>query len=331
MRPGETHDVPDPPPVPTPAAPTHVAARIVAEMVAPHIGDRQHRIRGALRETVERIAGLRYLGHYTGADWDYAFEVSDRGADDVNIGYLTVGCNLIGILAPLNEHLEPLGTGALIRTVLHSRGGAIYCDTVMQGERIIGVTAGRFDELSPREPRVLEADRGIARLIRDLRGDFGQTSQDHGGYGKVGDGVEPWSPHGPGPSDFPTACREVLAPNDLQYVALVESGIVTHQDDLFGDAAVEERFFRAGHTVEARRHFYQQFAEELDARARDLGRRVHAVIGRGLHRIVFDVQRGAVYFYRVGPESYLMGVTLNQPEVFTADLKMEWLVSYVRP
>jgi hypothetical protein len=119
-------------------------------------------------------------------------------------------------------------------------------------------------------------------------------------------------------------CEAVLDPHDLQFVALVRDGIVEFCVDQFDERAMEP-YFRAGYTVALRRKFYRELAPELQYHVRDLGRIGYPLIGRGLDRIVLDVQRGAIYYYRLDAGSYLMGVTLNQFSVAVADVKMEWL------
>jgi hypothetical protein len=173
---------------------------------------------------------------------------------------------------------------------------------------------------------VYAADQAIAHLVTRLRASFGQPTQDPGGFIHLSQHPEQeWrGGHQEAGATLEQRCQAVLDPQDLQFVALIRDGAKELWPDLFDDPAMEP-FFRAGYTVDLRRRFYRDFALDLPHHVRDLGRIAYPLIGRGLDRVVLDVQRGAIYYYRMDPRSYLMGVTLNQFAVAVADVKMEWL------
>jgi hypothetical protein len=304
--------------------------RTITESTGPHIGDGQQRTRRALRETLLNTSSLHHLSHYTGSDWDFSADVNPQPPQSHSgerfRRYQAVGCNLVAKLTLLNNQLSDVGTGALIRTVLHAEDGVIYSNTVMRGERILGVTKGRLGPPSPKNLTVNEADQAVAHLVTSLRATFGQGTQDPGGYLYLAQHPEiaTWPAPDPAGAAPTEGYRSALHPDDLQFVALVRRGTIVHCEDVFDHEDTED-FFRAGYTTTLRRRFYTAFAPELEFHVRDLSRIVHPIIGRGLNRVVLDVQRGAIYFYRLDSETYLVGITLNQFKVSIADMKMEWL------
>lgn len=289
------------------------------ETTAAHVGTTLGNTRAAFRRYVERVPELHHLAHYTQCDWDFSVGPKENAEFD------TIGCNLVAALTRVSHLLAPVGTGALIRAVAHARRGALVCNTIMQGENVVGVALDPRSEQSPRDEATRRADIGVAELVTELRESFGQRGQNPGGYdsAKIADPFV-WSPPDVASLDLLERIHAVLDPGDLQFVALVHDGAIRNALDVFDDPAAEV-FFRAGYTPSLRRDFYRRFVTDLDQHARDIGRIANGVIGRGMRRIVLDVQRGAIYYYRMDLESYLVGITLNQDQVVLADLKMEWL------
>jgi hypothetical protein len=78
-------------------------------------------------------------------------------------------------------------------------------------------------------------------------------------------------------------------------------------------------------TVDARRKFYNDFAMELSNVVSTLGRLTRSSVGGRLFRLVLDVEQGAIFYYRLRVNDYLVGVTLDQDQVHVADDKMALL------
>src|SRR5262249_25839061 len=144
--------------------------------------------------------------------------------------------------------------------VLHAEQGVIYNNTVMQGERVLGVLRGRLGSPSPRHEPVLDADRAVAKLVTRLRRSFGQPTQDPGGYQYLArhPDIVRWPPVDAVHATLDERCRAALDPEDLHFVAVVRHGYLQHCTDVFDKMAMEP-FFRAGYTVERRRRFYTEF------------------------------------------------------------------------
>lgn len=292
----------------------------IAETTAPHVGSTMSATREAFRRVIEQVPELHRLVHYTQSDWDFSVGVPSE------IDFDTVGGNLIAALTRLNNLLAPVGTGALIRAVAHAEQGALMCNTIMQGERVLGVALAPAGRRSLLDPSTRRADIAIGELVTVLRAGFGQREQNPGGYDFTKLPIDPltWEPPETAGTDLEARVDAVLHPRDLQFVALVHDGSIRFQRDLF-DHPEAEVFFRAGYTPALRREFYLRFAPEVKQHACEIGGIVNGAIGRGMERLVLDVQRGAIYYYRVGLRTYLIGITLNQDFVTLADLKTEWL------
>ncbi|GAB1639729.1 hypothetical protein [Krasilnikovia sp. MM14-A1259] len=288
------------------------------ERTAPHIGDTMGATRGIFRQYMAGVPHLRRLAHYTHTDWD--FSVGSTG----DLDYDTIGCNVVAALTRVNDLLAPVGTGALIRTVVHGSRGALICASIVEGEQVVAVAPDPTSRQSLRDEPTRLADMAVAAMVTEIRDSFGQRPQAPGGYGRdeVPDPFA-WTPPDAG-SALESRIRAVLDPVELQYVAVLYDGSMELVRDVFDEPAAEV-YFRAGYTPAVRRDFYARFLPTLERHAQEIGGIVNPAVGRGLRRLVLDVQRGAIYYYRVDPRTYLVGVTLNQDRVPHADLKTEWL------
>ena len=90
--------------------------------------------------------------------------------------YLRGGQNLTYIVGQEDDKLQELRTRRLIRTVLHSDNGAIFCTPVRRGEYLTGLS------LDASREAVDAADNVLTGLVTDVRADLGFGSQDPGGW-----------------------------------------------------------------------------------------------------------------------------------------------------
>jgi hypothetical protein len=308
------HEVQERPGVPPPP----ISDDRTAERLAAHVGTTMRSTREVFRRYMAEVPQLRHVAHYTWNDWDFSVGPPD------DVDYALVGCHLVAALTRISHLLTPAGTGALIRTVAHGSRGALICNTIMQGERVVGVAPDPASRHSLRDRPTRLADAAVADLVTELRASFGQQGQNPGGFEAARDDeLYRWTPPDVG-GDLEARVGAVLNPLDLQYVAIVQDGALEFVRDVFDDDAAEV-FFRAGYTPSARRAFYAQFLPTLEKHAQDIGGIINRAVGRGMRRLVLDVQRGAIYSYRLDLRTYLIGITLNQDRVALADLKTEWL------
>ncbi|MCE6994769.1 hypothetical protein LZG04_08105 [Saccharothrix sp. S26] len=313
------------------------------EEQAEHVGPEFEPARQACREAVVDSPALHYLAHYSSGVFDFGVDVlGDPGpAPDALPGgtrreeLKRLGRHLTFQVASLDRALQEVRTGRLIRTVLHTEEGALFCDSVVPTEHVVGLVldhAGAGPLFG--HPAVEEADRAVAGLATRLRAQLSLGSLNPGGWQSAA-GVEPLpverdvAAHvtvGEGPL---TACLAAVRAQDLHLVAHVVGGEVRAMVDCLGDPSLAP-FFRQV-AVDARRRFYHGFVQELGAVATRLNRAVNPVVGGLMARLVLDVEMGAIYYYRLRAGEYLAGVTLDQSRVRAADDRMSALVDELTP
>jgi hypothetical protein len=299
---------------------------------------------------------LRYAGHYTAGVLDFSVDrlPGPTARDDCQ----RIGSQLTFTVADLDRVLRHARTGGLIRTVLHTLDGAMFCDFVVPesylvalattpgasgapgrggGERGDGGPGTRSVALS-RLPGIRAADRSTAALVDAMRAQLRLGPQNLGGWLSERPAVTgtpeaapatPLARPAPGgrgpavagtldlPGDLAAEFQAQTGPDALHYVAYCRAGEPRFALDHFDHPGLRTFFEQS--TPDAQRRFYGDFARDLAGRAVQLGKIVRPVLGRRMARMVLDVEQGAIFYYRVGPGEYLVGVTLDQREVATAD------------
>ncbi|MFJ6675559.1 hypothetical protein ACIQMJ_31015 [Actinosynnema sp. NPDC091369] len=310
---------------------------------AEHVGREFELARQACREAVEASPALHYLAHYSNGVFDFGVDaLGDAGpAPDALPGgtrreeLKRLGRHLTFQVATLDRALQEVRTGRLIRTVLHTEEGALFCDSVVPTEHVVGLVldhAGAGPLFG--HPAVDEADRAVAGLATRLRGQLSLGSLNPGGWDSAEDvvplpveqDVRAHVTAGEGPL---TACLAAVRAQDLHLVAHVAGGEVRSMVDCLGDPSLAP-FFRQV-TVDVRRRFYHGFVQELGALATKLNRAVSPVVGGLMARLVLDVEMGAIYYYRLRAGEYLVGVTIDQARVRAADDRMSALAEELTP
>jgi hypothetical protein len=131
----------------------------------------------------------------------------------------------------------------------------------------------------------------------------------------------------PGCDAIVELCKKHLSPQDLHFIAYyTATGDCVFYLDFLDDDAMAP--FDIVDTPERRRQYEQQ------------GRHIRAVVGRlerrfrGLEsgplvRVVLDVKKGALFFYQLGVEGFLIGVTLDQGQVDPTDRKLSALANEI--
>ncbi|MEV1117320.1 hypothetical protein AB0I91_19795 [Actinosynnema sp. NPDC049800] len=313
------------------------------EEQAEHVGPEFDLARQACRAAIAETPALHYLAHYSSGVFDFGVDAlgDPPPAPDALPGgtrreeLKRLGRHLTFQVATLDRALQEVRTGRLIRTVLHTEEGALFCDSVVPTEHVVGLVldhAGAGPLFG--HPAVDEADRAVAGLATRLRAQLSLGSLNPGGWESSADVAplpvrEVVSPHvtaGEGPL---TACLAAVRPEDLHLVAHVVGGEVRAMVDCLGDPSLAPFFKQV--TVEARRRFYHGFVQELGALTTKLNRAVSPVVGGLMARLVLDVEMGAIYHYRLRAGEYLVGVTIDQSRVRAADDRMSALAAELTP
>ncbi|MFD0200938.1 MULTISPECIES: hypothetical protein [Saccharothrix] len=313
------------------------------EEQAEHVGPEFDLARRACREAIADTPALHYLAHYSSGVFDFGVDALGDPplAPDTLPGgtrreeLKRLGRHLTFQVATLDRALQEVRTGRLIRTVLHTEEGALFCDSVVPTEHVVGLVldhAGAGPLFG--HPAVDEADRAVAALATRLRAQLSLGSLNPGGWDSAADVVplpveDDLSAHvtaGEGPL---TACLAAVRAQDLHLVAHVVDGEVRAMVDCLGDPSLAPFFKQV--TVDARRRFYHGFVQELGALTTKLNRAVSPVVGGLMARLVFDVEMGAIYYYRLRSGEYLVGVTIDQSRVRAADDRMSALAEELTP
>lgn len=302
---------------------------------ATHVGTAFDGVRAAARETVLRGPGPHHLAHFRGTVYDFDVDVlGDAGRDpaECRSRCRQAGRQLCGTFCAMDETLQAVATGALIRIVVHTDEGAFCCNSTVPGSFLVGVVFERLSEPAAAlsaQPGVDACDKAVSGLVTTQRALLSLGSQNPGGFEHRPSRTSPgWTgPHrvqGFDPNGLVTsAFQDAIDPADLHFVALCVDGGIELTADCLGDERLSRFFTQID--VATRETFYQKFIGGLGLDASRFARTVAPVIGTRLLRLVLDVEQGAIYYYRLRSGAYLAGVTLDQARVQAADDKMSAL------
>jgi hypothetical protein len=313
-------------------------------------GQAEHPRLARCRSAVHPGGALPYVGHYTAQNCNFALDLFDdpelagrlpMPAEDLRRAILDIGDELVYRLTDFDQRLAVARSGALIRTVYQTAGGAVYCNSVVPGEYLVAVvlsTQAEGDDPLSERGTIRRADQALARLVTDLRADLSRGDQNPGGWrewerrrtGPPVGGEPPVAHRGVEIGPVPDACRAALDVEHLHYVGWVRNRDVVFAADVLDAPALRRFFPDIAITPTLRREFYGRLARLLSRLYPELTGLVEPVAGDPLHRLVLDVEEGAVYWYRQAPGTFLIGVTLNQDRVSRADDAMAELTVHVQ-
>jgi hypothetical protein len=315
----------------------------------PHVDTTWDDAVDTMREAMHGDHLLCHLGHYTDGQVDVTVDALDSSRTDHDecerAEYVRTGRRLSTFVSELERELLPLRTGSLIRVVLQAATGAVFCDSVVPDQHVIAFTRTdpppepvTWSEVAP----VREADKRTAGVATALRLRVSRQAQNLGGWlterlpdADADPAATPVAPpdavRATGDVSGPVAeqCQKVVDPRDLHLVSWWVDDEPVFTFDVFGDPKVR-RYFNESITVAQRRRFYDALGGRLPAIVTQFGRMCRQALGGRLERAVLDVEQGAIYYLRVRPQQYLVGVTLNQNEVSPADDKIARLGVIVR-
>ncbi|GAA4227595.1 hypothetical protein GCM10022254_15670 [Actinomadura meridiana] len=289
-----------------------------------------------------------HLAKYNRGTYEVAVDVLDDPAladvpgasPDRRDLYQAAGQQLGFMMTALDRELSDAETGRLIRLVLHAEQGALYSVEVTPRNYVLGIVfglaaaaRGESPTSLPRCALVREADMFVSGLASVLRDRLGLPNENPGGWlsrlrevegGRTDTAPLPRPSRATVPSTWGSMgahadrlARE-LDPTEVVYLARCRDARVLAEADLFEDDRVAAAR-PPGEPPQRTRSYYRRLAEECAVYARQLGQVARQAVRGRMLRVVLDVEQGAVYYYRLGPADYLMGVTLNQSRVSEAD------------
>lgn len=131
----------------------------------------------------------------------------------------------------------------------------------------------------------------------------------------------------PGAESVVTLCKEFLSAADLHFVAFY-----SHDGDclFYLDCLDEDTMARydVRDTPERRRQ-YERHGRHIRYLSTKLDKRFTTIDSGVLVRIVLDVKKGALFYYSLEREGFLLGVTLDQRRVDHTDRKLSDLASRI--
>jgi hypothetical protein len=306
----------------------------------PHVDTTWDDVVETLREAMTGDHLLCHLGHYTDGQMDVAVDVLDGDPDHDECDrseYVLTARRLSTFVSELERELLQVRTGSLVRVVLQAATGAVYCDSVVPDQHVIAFLRNE-EQPEPvtwsEVPQVRQADRRTAEVATSLRLRLTRQAQNLGGWlterlpdADADPALVPVAP--PGAVHFsgdvggpvPEQCQKVVDPRDLHLVSLWVDDEPVFTVDVFEDPKVR-RFFNESISVAQRRRFYDALGGRLPSIVTQFGRMCRQSLGGKLERAVLDVEQGAIFYLRVRPRQYLVGVTLNQNEVSPSDDKI---------
>jgi hypothetical protein len=303
---------------------------------AVHVDEHSDNLIALCRGAVAADGGLIHVAHYTRGIYDFAVDRLEEPAmsagkvDQVREERRRVGRQLNFTVGRLEEMLQPLQSGRLIRLVLDFGRSAVYYFTTRQGEYLVGLALDGT--------RIEAADEMMADLATGIRDLHRLGPEDPGGFqhrpARVPASARP-RPEVYGAADLDVAharmariCGDAVHPKDLHYIAHHHEGDLGFGVDVLADPSL--RVFFRDITPEARRSRYQEIGRLLVPLSRRLDRQIHELTGGQLTRTILDVEEGALYYHRLGGGEFLLGVTVDQAMVLQADRRMAEVLGKIR-
>jgi hypothetical protein len=284
---------------------------------------------------------LRSIGHFSNDILD--FIVRPRGAglqasvheeDVITEDEGRAGGQLVLWFEDLNQALAQLNTGELMRMVVATSSGSLYCGRVKLRLHLVGLTRERdgADHL----------DNTMNRLITRIRSEIYKLADEHLG----GDRNLSVNPVEPGVNDgftfelgLKARAEAVLGArlrglwprfvnvDDLHYAALYHDWTLVCVGDTFDHLRMGPQFMDIDPSQ--RRALYRDIVHLLRsdlARLRDM---LRPITRDPIDRLVLDVQEGALYIHWLGRGTgdFILGVTLDQIRVDVAERRLRMLIA----
>ncbi|WP_063836209.1 hypothetical protein [Actinacidiphila yeochonensis] len=298
-------------------------------------------VRACVAAVAEHGPAFRSVAHYSHGVLDFA--VRPRGSAPLRTprtvsGRLLAaegwpGRHLVVCVEDFDRALQRLETGELMRLVVEAPDGGMYCARIRAGQHLVGVTQSG--------DTVAELDDGLNLLVTRIRREVHHLPDELlGGDGKLvpaepaGTGELHWeaalSAGGPGsPASLRSVWDDHVNAVNLQYAAYYRDWTAVCAGDAFDDPDLGVRL--GSIPSGERRAMYRDLAGRLRADITRLRQILRPVSDQQIRRLVLDVQEGAVYihWFGHGPGTFLLGVTVDQPQVALAEERLGSLLTAV--
>jgi hypothetical protein len=288
---------------------------------------------------------LRSITHFSNGILDFVIRPEGSGLrapeydeDAINEDEGRPGGQFVLSFEDLDHALRQLNTGELMRMVVATPSGSLYCGRVKLRLHLVGITE---------EPDGADdLDIAMNRLVTRVRAEVHDLADEHLG-GTRNLARPPVAPMSEDRFAFEVGLRAIDGPrnepmlrglwprfvnfDDLHYAALYHDWSLVCVGDAFDDARMSPRFMNI--EPNRRRALYRDVAHRLRsdiARLRDI---LRPVTVDPINRLALDVQEGAIYIHWLGSGTgdFILGVTLNQILVDAAEQRLRRLIAELPP
>ena len=308
----------------------------IRETTAEFLSDAFGEARRTCRALLATSPQLSFLAHYSQDLFDFGFDVFGEAGQDIAAAQW-LGRQVSYEMNALDRVLQAARTGGLIRTVLQTERAGLIGQSVVPRENVVGLSfddspTDRPDRLLTEAPEVRGADLALSGLVDELRALISLPSLNPGGWASAAEPTalaltepptepEVWLSDAGADRAVLEACLAAARPDDLHFVGYCAGGELIASADHLGHPSLAPFFTQI--SVAARREFYRSFSRQFGPLVLKLNRLLAGLRPNGLLlRVVLDVELGAIFFYRLGTEEYLVGVTVAQARVSGADERM---------
>lgn len=285
-------------------------------------------------------AALRSVAHFTNGALDFVVRprasMSLRASRSSDARLITgegrPGRHLVVWAEDIDRSLRRFGTGELIRLVVATPGGGMYCGRIKADQHMVGLCASG--------DRVPELDEAMNVLVLGIRAGVHHLGNEHLGgealgrlspledvsalHIEFGMAVE---------DDEPTKERlrerwqRSVNAVDLQYAAYYRDWSMVCAGDAFDDPTLGVRLM--GVSTPHRRTMYGDLASAVRAHIARLRNALRPLTSEPIDRLVLDVQEGAIYIHWLDRNSgtFVLGVTVDQLRVAGAEERLRLLIS----
>ena len=277
----------------------------------PQLHEQENLLRESCDTLLAQVPGMAHLSLVMDGEHRFSVDRENGGPTRARLAAEAA----VHTFLQMHEALQVARTGALIRLLLRTTRGALLAYTVPGRGHLVGFS------LATEPADVDAADLALSQLASQARELASLTLQNPGGW-LTASPYEPIEPPRAKPIATGIVDERVLEACEasvneaLQYVLYVGAGgrafAVDHFDLL--EPTTDDRA-----SPGRRRRVYRGLADDLQTELRDLRRRVAPVLGRAAHTAVLDVEHGAVLVRWLPGERQLVGVTVNQEHVHTAE------------
>ncbi|MEU5402323.1 hypothetical protein ABZ348_23845 [Streptomyces sp. NPDC005963] len=289
---------------------------------------------------VTECPSIRSVAHYSNGILDFVVHVHD--AEPLRGGLLVdhridaegrPGHQLVRCVQDIDRSLAPLRTGELMRTVVGTPTGALYCGRVKADQHLVGITVDGDG--------IDAMDGQLNKLVTEMRILMNLPNEYLGGLELpylVPDGTEGLQFLTGHTVDEPSEARlrglwhRFVNHTDLQYLAYYRGWELICVGDAFDSPHLGLRFLAI--EPDSRRRKYRDIAGGLRTDIARLRDALHSITRDPIDRLVLDVQEGAVYIHWLpGGRSgdFLLGVTLDQHQVGNAERRLREVLNELPP